>query len=116
MPMLYLLNSAVVTAPGLYRYRHIGPAEARLIYRAAPPGERASGVGYAETARVMEHILGLRPGEIEVTRATTIMAPGDRAIVFRLTRRLPDAALKGRLTEAELIAWPHELGLLERLE
>lgn len=114
--MLYLLNSAVVTLPGTYRYRHVGPAEARLIYHTTPPDERRSGVGYRETARVMETILGLRPGEIPVVRTTTLMQPGDRAIVFRLTERLPDAAMKGRLTEAELIAWPHELGLLERID
>lgn len=114
--MLYLLNSAVVTLPGTYRYRYIGPAEAQLIYHTTPAEQRTSGIGYPETARVMERLLGLSPGEIEVVRTTTLMQPGDRAIVFRLTQRLPDAALKGRLTEQELLEWPHELGLLERIE
>jgi len=114
VPVIWLLNSAVVATPGLYRYRLVGIAEARVTYISSPA--RVSGVGYEETARVMEMMLGLEEGEIKVSRITSTLWPGDKGIVFRLTKRLPDVALKGKLTVSQLMEWPHELGLLERIE
>lgn len=124
--MRYLLNSAVITAPGRYSYRHLTAEEAAEWYRellaayeaavarreaAAPP---VSTIGYPETAAALGELLG---AAIAVDRRTITMAPGDEALVFRLA--LPpgspriDPADKGRLGR-EILAGHYELGLLAR--
>lgn len=111
--MRYLLNSAVITSPGLYHYRHISPEEAKAWYQA---GEVQSTIGYAETAEALSQILH-QP--VSVSRVSIRMEHGDEALVFRLalppgTPRI-DPGDKGRLREA-VIAGHWELGLLHRVE
>jgi|SRR5579885_3247413 len=111
--MRYLLNSAVITAPGTYRYAHIDQVRAAQWYAEGP--EPLSTIGYAETAAALAHILG-RP--IATDRRVIVMNAGDSALVFRLA--LPPGAAridprdKGRLGE-EILAGHFELGLLERI-
>lgn len=109
--MRYLLNSAVLTAPGRYDYRLITPDEARAW--AAEPFQ--STIGYEQTAEALTQILGRA---VPVDRKTIQMAPGDQALVFRLvfppgTPRI-DPADKGRLSQA-ILDGHYELGLLVRL-
>ncbi len=109
--MRYLLNSAVVTAPGRYTYRLVTPQEAREW---AARGPYASTLGYAETAALASEILGV---PVPVDRRVIRMAPGDEALVIRLA--LPpgspriDPADKGRLGQA-VLAGHVELGVLTR--
>lgn len=108
----YLLNSAVITAPGDYRYRIVGRDEARTWHAAGPV---ASTIGYPETADALAELLG-QP--VAVDRRTITMAPGDEALVFRLafppgTPRIAPGD-KGALGRA-LLAGHYELGLLVRL-
>jgi len=109
--MKYLLNSAVITAPGRYDYRHISAAEAREWYAAGPV---TSTIGYAETAAALAELLG---AAIPVDRRTIVMQPGDEALVFRLV--LPpgstriDPRDKGALGR-EVLAGHYELGILRR--
>ena len=106
------MNSAVITAPGTYVYRHISVEEAKRWYF---EGEiPISTVGYEETAEALSQLLGVR---IPVNRITIVMQPGDEALVFRLVlppgtpRLLPHE--KGRIAE-HVRAGHWELGLLRR--
>lgn len=109
--MLYLLNSAVITAPGTYRYTLIKPLRARELMA----GDYVSTIGYQETADAMTRLFGL---PVAVRRTTIQMAAGDQAVVFRLM--LPPGAPriapgdKGRIGDI-LAARQYEIGHLERL-
>lgn len=109
----YLLNSAVVTSPGVYAYRRVTPGEARAWAAAAP---WVSSIGYAETAALAAEVLGV---DVPVDRRTIGMQPGDEALVIRIvlppgTPRI-DPQNKGRLGEV-LRAGHTELGLLRRVD
>lgn len=109
--MKYILNSAVITYPGDYRYELIDAAEAR---RWTADGF-VSTVGYEQTADALSQLLG-QP--VPVDRRTIAMKEGDEALVFRLvfpagTPRI-DPADKGRLAQA-VMDGHYELGLLARL-
>lgn len=109
--MKYLLNSAVITSPGEYRYRLITPEEARQW----DGGQAISTIGYEQTADALSQLLG-RP--VRVDRRTITQQVGDEALVFRLvfppgSPRI-DPGDKGRLSAA-LMAGHYELGLLVRL-
>ncbi len=108
----YILNSAVITAPGVYEYRLITPEEAREWLR---QGDWVSTVGYAETAEALATLAGM---EIPVNRVIIKMEPGDEALVFRVVlppgtpRITPE--MKGMLTR-EFIEQNSEIGILKRL-
>jgi hypothetical protein len=107
----YLLNSAVITAPGRYEYRVVTAEEARAW---AGLGPWQSTIGYTETASLAEVILGVR---VPVDRRVIRMEVGDEALVIRLA--LPpgspriNPADKGRLGQA-VVEGHVELGLLRR--
>lgn len=111
--MRYLLNSAVITAEGTFRYRLLTPEQARAW---ATAGSFVSTIGYEQTAAALAELLGM---PVAVDRRTVTMKPGDEALVFRLA--LPpgmpriDPGDKGRLAAA-ILAGQYELGLLARLE
>lgn len=108
--MRFILSSAVITAPGTYRYRHINLEQARQWIEAAP---FHSTIRYVETARALSALVGRKIG----TRNETVkMKPGDEALVFRLvfppgTRGLPTDK-KGKVS-VEYILDHCELGILE---
>ena len=108
----YILNSAVITAPGVYEYQVTTVERAREWARQGP---FVSTIGYQETAAFASELLGVG---VPMNRRTITMAPGDEALVVRIV--LPpgspriDPADKGRL--GELILDGHfELGLLCRI-
>jgi hypothetical protein len=109
--MRYLLNSAVLTAPGQYNYRLISVETARAWYLQAPV---VSTIGYEQTAEALSDLLG---EPVPVNRQTIVMAPGDEALVFRLVfppgspRIAPSD--KGALSAA-VMAGNFEIGLLSR--
>lgn len=109
--MKYILNSAVLTAFGDFRYTPVTADEARRW----ASGGFVSTVGYEQTADALTQLLGT---QVPVDRRTVTMQPGDEALVFRLafppgTPRI-DPADKGRLSAA-LLAGYYELGMLIRL-
>ncbi|MEM2674736.1 MAG: DUF1874 domain-containing protein [Candidatus Hadarchaeales archaeon] len=110
--MRYILNSAVITAPGTYSYQLLTPEEARRWFYSGP--KPISTIGYAETSAALSQLLG---AEIETNRITITMEPGDEALVFRLilppgTPRIAPEE-KGRIAE-HVRAGHWELGLLRR--
>jgi hypothetical protein len=104
----YVLNSAVVTAPGRYRYRLVSVEEARDWARR---GDFISAIGYEETAQALGSLLGV---EIPVQRIEVRMEPGDEALVFRLRVR-PEPGAKGNLGQ-DFLTQNAELGILTREE
>ncbi len=106
--MRYILNSAVITSPGLYKYTLLNVEAAK---RWLKQGSVYSTIGYEETADAFERVFGIRP---EVRRELIKMSPGDEALVFRLTKRLGDVSKKGHIGTEEVLA-NLEIGLLERL-
>lgn len=108
--MKYLLNSAVITAPGSYEYKHITLAEALAWLRG---GAWESCIGYPETAEALQKISGIA---IPVSRKVITMQPGDGALVFRLVfpqGYRPDPAQKGAMGQ-DFIVKHFEIGLLRR--
>lgn len=104
--MDYILNSAVITAPGAYNYRLIELGEVIEFLRGNP----LSTIGYPQTAEALSMLTGI---SVVVNRKQIKMGVGDRALVFRLTCRLDDPTLKGTLTK-EFIMANYEAGLLVR--
>jgi hypothetical protein len=112
-PHKYILNSAVITAPGLYFYHIVTPEEARKWY--GDGVDVVSTIGYEETAQALSQLLG-RP--VPVNRVTIKMQPDDEALVFRLvlppsTQRI-DPKDKGAIAQ-HVQAGHWELGLLRRV-
>ena len=104
----YILNSAVITRPGFYEYRIITLDHARAWLQA---GLWESTIGYQETATALTALTGI---DIPCNRKLVLMDAGDEALIFRLTCRMQDPALKGKLTPA-FVLQNCELGLLKAL-
>lgn len=105
--MRYILNSAVITAPGVFEYKHITPAEA-LTWLQKSGWE--STIGYPETAEALQRISSIK---IPVNRKQIIMHLGDEALIFRLTKRLDDPSIKGAVG-VNTILNNCEIGILRR--
>jgi hypothetical protein len=136
IPMQYLLNSAVLTTFGDWRYTPLTVDQARAWLTTCVcdhssgqvDGETCrtcqgtgypwhSTIRYPETAAGLEDMAALPAGTIPVNPQTITMEPGDTALVFRLVFPQgfrPDPALKGHLGR-EFVAQHSEVGLLTRL-
>ncbi|MFH0904522.1 MAG: DUF1874 domain-containing protein [Methanobacteriota archaeon] len=111
--MRFILNSAVITAPGTYEYKLIRPETARNWFPLS--GGYESCIGYPETAAALEQITGVT---IPVSRKIITMQPADEALVFRLVfpqGYRPDPAQKGAMGQ-EFILKNCEIGILKRLK
>ena len=105
--MRYLLNSAVLTSPGIYHYRLVTLQEAVTWLQ---QGDFISRIGYLTTAKHIEAFSGIRP---EVDRGSTNMKAGDEALVVRLKYRIQEPDQKG-IYKPGLADW--EYGIIEKEE
>ena len=109
----YAPNSAVLTAPGDYRYTLLSVEEARDWWTAGPVEAR---IGYEETCTALARVH--RVPEPPVDRRIITMAEADEALVFRIAlapneRRL---AVKAKAREGvERLMRDCEIGLLRRI-
>ena len=103
----FVLNSAVITTPGTYVYRLVSVDEAKEWVSA---GTFDSTIGYPETAVALSAITGIC---IPVNRHQIYMDTGDEALVFRLTCRMANPELKGKLTPAFVLN-NCEIGILKK--
>jgi len=102
----YLLNSAVITAPGVYKYTLVPPEEAAEWIR---QGGWESRIGYSQTADWIEQLAGIRP---PLSREASPMQLGDEALVVRLKYRVTDPSQKGAVAVGP-DDW--EYGILRRI-
>jgi len=109
----YILNSPVITSPGLYAYVRIDPETAKRWFTRNRFAVE-SAIGYEETARALDILLGLKAGSIDVNRQQIQMSQGEEALVFRLTSRVKNPCEKGSLS-TEFVLAHHELGVLKKL-
>jgi len=107
--MKYVMNSAVVTGPGLYRYRLV---DALGASRYLQDGPWLSAIGYPETAEALTMLTSVA---VPVERRQVRLGAGDTALVFRLTSRVEVAADKGTYSAAWVLAHC-EVGILTREE
>ncbi|WP_456325933.1 STIV orfB116 family protein [Desulfonauticus submarinus] len=106
--MKYILNSAVVTTTGVYEYKLIDIEKARKWIR---ENNWESTIGYVETAFALSQLVE-KP--IPINRKLIRMKPGDEALVFRLTIRLPDFRAKGNVGTDYILKYC-EIGLLKKI-
>ncbi|MCX7957436.1 MAG: YddF family protein [Deltaproteobacteria bacterium] len=107
--MRYILNSAVITEEGLYKYNKISLEDARKWLMES---EFISAIGYKETSDAIEILTGVR---VDVNRIQVRLNKGDEALIFRITKRVTDPNMKGELSK-EYVLNNYEFGLLIRLE
>lgn len=107
--MRYVMNSAVVTTPGNYNYTHCTVEEA-IDWLNLDMFE--STVGYHETALALTKLTGV---PISVRRKQIRMGIGDEALVYRLTERLSDPLLKGKISSVEWLIANSEIGILRKM-
>jgi len=102
----YLLNSPVLTEHGLWRFSPLDITQAKEL---AATGF-VSAIGHASSAHFLSDLL-TQP--VPLSRQRISLQLGDRAIVFRLLKRLPEGEVLD-LDDLKSSDW--ELALLERLE
>ncbi len=105
--VIYLLNAPILSAYGQYQFS--GPLSAEQAKAMLESGFE-SAIGHASTAQMIEQLLGI---PIPVERQSIHLSIGDKAVVFRLTRRLPEGMVIHCVEQ--LKEFPYEFSLLERL-
>lgn len=106
--MIYLLNTPILTAYGLWRFE--GPLALHDVRARLADEAYTSAIGHAATAVWLSRLLGR---DIPANRIEVGMQPGDAALVLRILQRLPE----GQLLDAQALERiPFELGWLVRLE
>lgn len=108
--MRYILNSAVITKPGVYKYRVL--TESKFAEMLLSRDDWVSRVGYHETKRRIEE---LTHGKLSpsISRETSPMNVGDEALVIRIRYRVADPSKK-RYEKPSPDSW--EYGFLVRVD
>jgi hypothetical protein len=103
-----LLNSAILTAYGIFDYKFISLEEAKLTVRTAD--EVQSGIGHASTAEILAELLEF---PVDKNRFEYKQETGETALIFRLKQRPSEGKI---LNRAEIEEIGYEFGLLRRLK
>jgi len=103
----YILNSAVITTPGNYQYRLISVEEMK---KWLSENQWISTIGYQQTCDAIQALTNI---PIPLNRVQIKMDNGDTALIFRLTCRLDNPELKGKLSQ-EFVMKNFEAGILTK--
>jgi len=103
--MLYVLNTSILPNFGKYEYEKINSDKAKELLNSS---DFTSAVGHQATADVLTKILKTK---VPVNRVQITLNQGDRAIVFKLEKRLPEGKI---LNKEELEQIGFSFGLLTR--
>ena len=86
--MILLLNSAVMPTEGVYTLKRISKSKFQgLLQEAAATDNFQSYIGYPETAGLIEQLTGI---EVEVSRESATLGPGDIILIVKLRQRVID--------------------------
>jgi hypothetical protein len=109
---LLLLNTAILTSYGKFRFKRIKPDEARQLIRdfVVEGKEIVSAIGHASTAEILSELFEY---SVQVQRVEVEQTPADVALVFRLKGRLSEGQ---GLTRSEIEQIGYEFGRLEKLD
>ena len=103
---LAILNTSIATADGNYALRTITLDEAQFLVNEADGLDSA--VGHAATAEILTRLLGV---DIPVNRQQFAQQVGQKALVFKLSGRIPEGTI---LSLEEIENLGYELKVLER--
>ncbi|RME30644.1 DUF1874 domain-containing protein [Candidatus Parcubacteria bacterium] len=109
---LLLLNAAILTSYGEFKFERIKLDEARQLIRdfVVEGKEIVSAIGHASTAEILSELFEY---PVQVQRVEVEQTPTDVALVFRLKGRLPEGKV---LTRSEIEQIGYEFGRLEKLD
>jgi hypothetical protein len=107
MGKVYVLNSPIITGWGVFSFRPVTPQEAKQVLAEG----FTSAIGHEATAQALSKLLGMA---IPVNRVAIQMEPGDKAIVFRLLKRIEEGRVLSSIQELEEVGF--ELGLMQAHE
>ena len=96
---VWLLNSPIITAEGLFRSRTLTLPEARALVDAQG---FSSAIGHAPTAELISRLLNI---ECPMCRRACVQLPGQQALVFRLARRLGEGLVLVNVEEIERVGY-----------
>jgi hypothetical protein len=105
MAKKYVLNAAVMTSTGTYKYEIIDDKTAQAWFAANP--DWISMIGYPEAIQALKTLCGI---SVPLNRVSVDFEDGDEALVFRLSHRV-DPGRKGKLGIDYQIQ-NHEFGIL----
>ncbi len=105
-PMIYLMNSPVLTRYGLWQFSPLSVEAARHLLQTTA---FTSAIGHDSTAELLSHLLDM---PIAANRIQVELGSGDQAVVFRIKTRLPEGQI---LTAGEMANIPYELARLDWL-
>lgn len=102
-----LLNTAVLTSFGLFKFKPLTLAEVIKIVKNA---EIVSAIGHAATAEILSDILGIR---VIANRFNYVQNVGDTVLVFKLKSRIPEGKI---LNKNEMEEIGYEFGVLTKIK
>lgn len=93
--MIHLMNSAVMTTPGIYRTDLISESNFRdRVLLAHTTGSIISHLGYPQAVDFIRKLTGIR---FELNRDRTDYCEGDEALILRLAYRIENPYSKGSI-------------------
>jgi len=105
--MIYILNAAVMTNYGLFRYTK---TTLEQIQEILTHEEFINAIGHESTAKLFSQITGI---QVQPNRLQVKMLKGDEAVVFWANKRLPEGYVVQTVEELQEIGFT--FGWLEML-